>query len=245
MQSKKYILGAICLALAGVIGYLAANRRSENLTATVVRTYKVAPERADEIDTALNRLFWQKEDEGVARAQVFGNGLVLVRAPAGYHMGVRDLLSHIDREKVPARSSVRTDYWLILADADRESNASQFPKLTQVLSSIEKLEGIRRFRVIEHLSSNSLSGNVVKVEGTVLKVRSTASLYMDRVLLDLDLETRSGKIKTSTQINPGEYVVMGQSSAEPGILPKGDPRGSALAAGDSEIYYVVRAKIQK
>ncbi len=92
MHNRKAFLGIVILAIAIGLGYSYGTRQSgEGLRIPVVRSYNVPAGRADEVRNALNSLFWTKDGEA-GNAQVFGNGLVVVRAPEGFQAGVESLV---------------------------------------------------------------------------------------------------------------------------------------------------------
>ena len=242
MQRNRGIWIGLTLILAVGLGYLISMKfRTEESTALVVRTYNVPPERADELKNSLNHLFWHKENGDSGSAQVFGNGLILVRAPEGYQQGVRRMIEQLGSLPPAARTTIRLDYWLIVGEEDKSTNLESFAALAPVLKSIEALDGHRNFRILEHLATSSVAGDGAHIKGSVYEATSTASPLNDHISLQLDLRSRLGEVKSTTQIKDGEYLILGQSALEPG-LNVGKVR---VAAKSANVYYVVRAEAFK
>src|SRR5690349_3846052 len=107
MHTRKYLLAAVSLLAAGAIGFVMASRRIESLNTPVVRTYQVPVDRADELKNHLNHLLWTKDNGDGGSAQVFGNGLVLVRATLGYQQGVQTLIEKLATQPPEPRKRVR------------------------------------------------------------------------------------------------------------------------------------------
>ena len=245
MQSKKMIWVVVSLIAAIAVGFLAGSRRNaESVTATLVKTYNVPFDRAEEVKNSLNHLFSQKDGEMLGSAQVFGNGVMLVRAPEGFQRGVEHLIEQLGTEKTPQRIAIRLDSWLVVGQEDKKSNIEMFPALSTVLSAIDKLDGPRKFRVLEHLSSTGMSGQEVKIKGTAAEVTSMAFTVQTNEALGLRLDFKStlGNLKTDTQIKAGEYLILGQNAVDPGTSSE----QQKIAGGHpTNVYYVVHAEIAK
>src|SRR6187402_3561379 len=96
MQKKSLIIASLTVLVALVVGYLVGHRSEEaSLTTPVVRTYQVSPDRADEIKGQLNSLMDSKDGERPGRAQVFSNGVMIVRAPLGFQQGIHKLIEQM------------------------------------------------------------------------------------------------------------------------------------------------------
>jgi hypothetical protein len=225
------------------LGFIVGDRRDADRRSTVpiVRTYEVSPDHADEVRASLNRLLMPKEGEAAGFAQFFGNGLLLVRAPENFHRGIGQLIQRLSEEKTPARATIRLDYWLVIGREDKASNADSIPHLAQALTAIDKVDGPRKFQVLDHIGINALTGSEVEVKGRIAKAKSIAVVRNDLVGLKLDIESKLGEVQTTTQVKPGEFLVIGQS-----VLERGFEVGD-LKVGDSNssVYYVLRAEILK
>ncbi len=243
MQRNRIIWVAVSLAAAITAGFLIGSRHSsESNTASVVKTYTVPSDRADEVKNSLNRLFSQRSGELLGSAQVFGNGLMLVRAPEGYQTGVDRLLEQLGSEKPRQHSAIRLDYWLVIGQEDKKSNTEVVPALSAVLKAIDALDGPRKYRVLEHLSSNSMSGQEVRIKGSASEATSVAVLSNESLALRMEFKSRLGEVKTDTQIKPGEYLILGQNAVDPQVRV-----GDVIIAsgGPTNVYYIVHAEIVK
>src|SRR3954467_15617425 len=98
MQKQRIVIGAIALVAAIGFGFvIGQQRRNEDLTVPVVRTYNTQPERIDELKAQLNKLLEQKDAPNLGRVQAFTNGLMIVRAPEGYQHGIRKLIELLEK----------------------------------------------------------------------------------------------------------------------------------------------------
>lgn len=242
MPKAKLMWISISLIAAFAFGWLVnAKRDTENLAVPVVRTYDVPAERADEIRSNLNRLFRVNDSNSEGSAQIFGNGVMLVRAPIGFQRGIKNLVEKLANEKPVPHATVHLDYWLVTGQTDNVSNASSMPQLSKVLEAISQVDGPRKFRILEHLSSNSMTGLEVEVKGWLGKVKSVAVVKNDFIGLRLDLHSKLGEVRTDTLIKAGEFLVLGQNAVEPGLQVGNEKLGT----GQANVYYIVRSEVVK
>ena len=243
MPSSKTIIILVSIAATLALGFFIGDRRDSDRRSTipVVRTYEVSPDNADEIRGSLNRLLMPKEGEPAGFAQLFGNGLLLVRAPENFHRGIGHLIRKLSEEKSPTRATVRLDYWLVVGREDKTSNAETFPHLAKALNAIDQVDGPRKFIVLDHISMNVLTGSEAEVKGRIAKAKSIAVVRNDLVGLRIELESKFGRVQTDTQVKPNEFVVIGQSVVERGF-EMGDLK---IADSNSSAYHVLRAEIVK
>jgi hypothetical protein len=242
MQKSKTIWVVLALVATLTAGYFIGSRHSSEVTAPVVKTYSLPSNRIDEVRDSLNRLFRQQNGEALGVAQVFGNGLILVRAPEGFQGGIKRLIEQLGSEKAPQRTAVRLDSWLVVGHEDKKSNLETLPLLSTALSAIDKLDGPRKYRVLEHISANAMSGQEVSIQGAAAEIRSSTTKIdnTDELALRLEFKSKLGQIKTDTQIKPGEFLVLGQNAVSQ------DSRiGDEKVAGGvpTNVYYIVRAEL--
>jgi hypothetical protein len=237
MQTRKVLLSIACLLVAGAIGFLLAARRQENLTTPVIRTYKVASDRTFEIKNALSRLLATPGGES-GTAQVFGNGMVLVRAPIGYQRGISNMIDLLASDSPKSRVRLRLDYYMVMGQTGKDSNIESFKDLAPVLSSIAKVDGSNHFRLLEHLATVSHTGDESSGEGSMLKAISTTYYWQQQLNLKVSLDSWFGKVKTNTEIVPGDYLILGQNAQ---TLDEARTR----KFGEGNVYYVVHAEILK
>lgn len=237
MEGRRFIFAGASVVVAIAIGYVVGTKKNEDETkGWVVRSYQVPPARAEEIKSALNRVFWVKNDESAGAAQVFGSGLMLVRAPMGIQTGVASLIDQLTAEKQTKRTSVRMDYWLVVGSEEKTSNATSLPSIQKALEGISEVDGARNYRVIEHLSSNSNSGQEIEIQGSRSKVKTQVNNRDDGYTLRLEYQSDLGKVKTDTQLNAGEFLVLGQNAVDEKV-----PADRKFPPG-TNVYYIVRAQ---
>lgn len=239
MYSKTKVIILIAVAAAIGLGYvLGSHRQAESLV--TVHTYMVPTDRTDEVKAQLNYLMsGAYNGEPLGRAQVFSNGLLVVRAPESYQQGIRKMIDQLSRSGASPHGSVHIDYWLVTGAEDEKASIDDSNPLSQVFKSIAATDGERKFRVLEHLATNSISGQEVMVQGSVSKATSTSMLGPDVVRMKLDFDSRLGKVKSETRVKYGEFLVIGQNA-----VPQED-RGLKLGPLSGNVYYIVRAELMK
>ena len=241
MQNSKSVWIAVVLLAVVTITLILDSKRFVG-SEWAVKTYVVPADRVDEVKTSLNRLFAGKDGETSGNAQVFGSGLMLVRAPEGYQKGVAQLIDQLGSEKPRPQTTIHLDYWLIAGQEDKKSNIDAIPALSNVLSTIDKLDGPRKYRILEHLSSNSTSGGEVAIHGAAVESRSIAWMMNESVRIRLEFHSKMGDLKTDTQLKPGEFLVLGQNAIGPDARI-GDEK--VVKGAPTNAYYVVRAEVSK
>ena len=252
MQRGKLFWATAGIAIALILGYLVGKRgsleSSDQPTAPVVRSYQVPVERASEIRNALNTLFWKgKDDNSLGHAQLFNGGLLLVRAPEEIQAGVGGLIRQITEQKLPSNRPIHIDYWLVTGEEAKTSNGEGFRSLGPVLSSITKVDGPRSFRVLEHLASNSLSGQKVMLKGSIVDSKMTANLVGSYLTLDTRFQSPFGDVESSTRLESGDYVILGENSVKPEDVRLHDEERFKGARDERQInvYHILHAEILK
>jgi len=218
MQKGKLILTCVSLVLAIGLGYVVGSKQSgKNLKVPVVRSYTVPSGRAEEVRNSLNKLFWQQDGQApLGTAQIFGDGLMLVRAPEGFQNGVGNLVAKLTSLQPQASNTIHIDYWLVMGEQAAESNSDSIKLLSTVLSSIDKLDGPRKFRILEHIAANTLSNSQeVRIKGSIVELKERAKYVDNHILLDTYASSHLGEINADTQMNLGDYVVLGENSLKP------------------------------
>lgn len=235
MQRNRLLWSGIFLVAAIAIGYLIAGKQAkENSESLLVRTYVLPFDRADELKNALNRLFHVEGKESVANAQVFANGVMLVRAPIGIQEGVKQLVDRMGSETVPPHKSIHMDTWLVIGEESKSSNADAMKDLTAPLQTVDKLDGPRQYRVLEHIASNAGSAQEVATNGAVARVMTTTLVRDNGLTLRVDISSDYGKVRSDTDIKPGEFVVLGQN---------GVPENKRGGKTPANVYYILRAQV--
>lgn len=257
MQSKHVnnVIAAIALVLLVALAFRAweKEKAQPDPNTQIVRTYTVPEGRAEEIRSVLSRLFWQKDqDNPVASTQIFGNGVLVVRAPIAYQNGIGNLVAKISQDALgPAvrdvHERVHLDYWLVLGETTGKANGDTFGDLSPVLDSIAKVDGTRKFRVIEHIGSSSSLGAESDVRGNIAEIKNVAHKSSDdQILLDFSARAHNvGDVTTKTLIKSGEFVVLGQNSLHPDPELLKELHGpAAWAENPPNVYHVIRIDTQ-
>jgi hypothetical protein len=249
MHGKKVVLLASSIIIALILGYLIGVRRNADHSSNpIVKTYSVPEARASEIRYRLEKLFQQGEKEpAVGGAQLFGQGLMLVRAPEEFHAGIAELISDISHQEAPPKSPIHIDYWLVTGDEAKESNGQSFKNLSGVFSSIAKVDGPRKFRILEHLGFNSTSGQVVKVKGSIVQAHTTATLVSGHFFLNTEVISPLGDVESNTQIEPNDYIILAENSLKPKDLKLRDDNKFSGERDDRQtnVYHILHAELLK
>jgi len=207
------MIGAIVIAV--VLGFVICKSKHENTETWELRSYEVPPERANEVRDVLDGIFFEKNNDTRPVVRLFGNGLLLVRAPNGIQSGISELVASAIKQPPTKKQTVRTDYWLVAAvDADKGELAP--PGLKDVFTSIEKSTGSGKFRVVEHLSSLGVSGQQAIVKGSIAENKITGNSRGENVELKIQVNSALGDVQLNTIVKAGETLVIGQNGVLPG-----------------------------
>jgi len=237
MQRSKVIWIVVSLVAAIAVGFTVGTKKNqEHSDAPIVHTYKMSFEQADNFKNMLNRLFSQQSAAPVASAQALSSGALIVRAPESMMVGLDEMIAHLEKQLPLDRKTIRLDYWVVLGEPAKTSNTSSLTAISTPLGAIDKLDGPRTYRILEHLSSSSISDHEVQINGSVARITAMAMTRTDNLLLRLEMRSRLGEVKSDTQGKPGEFIVLGQSALEPGI----SIGNQKVANGPANVYYIVR-----
>ncbi|MGZ3721717.1 MAG: hypothetical protein ACXVA9_02225 [Bdellovibrionales bacterium] len=240
MQTKRFILVAVSVLVAIGLGFMIGSRRhSSDLMIPVVKTYMVPVDRTEEIKTQINKLIEGGVPETNGRAQVFSNGLMIVRAPEGFQRGIGQLIEQLEKVKSLPRQTVHIDCWIVTGQEDKVSNAESIAVLALPLAAIAKLDGPRKFHVLEHFGTNSISGQETKIKGAVAEVISTPFLNGEGLSVKMDIRGKLGELKSDAQAKQGEFLILGQNSADSLV------KDGKINNGSMNVYYILRADLSK
>ncbi len=249
MENSKRFFVMVSVLIALVLGFILGNRQNtEKLKQPVVVSYSVPAERADEIKNQLNKIFYQNTNEPpLGTAQVIGGGTLLVRAPEAFQAGIGQMMSQLSTLTVKARMSIHIDYWLITGEESKQSNGASFGPLSTVLGSIEKYDGARKFRVLEHLASNALDGEKSRVRGSIADMENMASLSNEHIYLQSRANSGFGEVNSNTQVNSGDYIVLGENSLKPSDVKLHDDKkiSGSQDAHPTNVYHVLHVEASK
>ncbi len=201
--------------------------------ATLLRSYNVRPELAEEIRSALGPALMPYQ-VGVAP-----NGQLLVAAPPSYQRGVEEFLNEVAARKPSATPSIRVEAWFVTASPGAPEDAPALKEVEPALRALAQSKGPTHFELLEQLSTQAQSGERNSdVQGTRAGMVVSATVLRDgqdhpvvAAQLKLHLNQGPGGITAQTQLRPGELLVLGQN----GLLDKGGT--------DRQLYYIVRATL--
>ncbi|MCJ8278244.1 MAG: hypothetical protein HRT44_03900 [Bdellovibrionales bacterium] len=250
MFIQKYIWAAVAGVLSLGLGayWGGINQKNfEEAYVPVVKTYKVPADRAGEIKSILNDLFYQEDKKGSSRAQAIGNNLLLVKAPIGFHKGIQGLISNIEGRSPTKNKKVHIDYWVVLATDNGLKNPGNTKEISKAIESIKEVSGDGEFRVLEHLSANTSNGRSVEVRGWLSNAETNVGFFEDNIFLRMKFRSDFGEVKTSTKTTDGEFIILGQSAMRPKRLERLNVLKAGALAHDvsAKVYYIVRAKTVK
>lgn len=238
MQSRNLWLAAICLIAVGLLGYIIAGKRAENQSTNVVRTYKVAPERADEIRQTLRGLFKRGDDMPLASVQTYSGGLLLVAAPKSLQTGIANMIEQIEEMKAPQRAQLKTEYWLVLAE-EGASNSASFKDLGKALSALEQADGPKRFRTLEHIRALSSNREEFFSKGQFGEIKGTLNMRDGMIWAMFAMNSYFGELKSNMELKPGEFTILGQNAVK-----EGERTGiKTTASAGSNVYHIIRTEI--
>jgi hypothetical protein len=221
---------ALALIFAVVLGYIAARKINPDSQTMSIRTYAVPASRSEEIKNVLNRMFSTDKTDG--SAQVFGNGTLIVKGPESYQAGISRLVSEIS-DKKRSLHTIHFDYWLVRGEAATPSNADQIAPLASVLATINKAQGSKNFKLLEHIGFNSLDRREVVLQGSLAEVKNISKEVDDAIELSTEINAhRLGQLRINTQVKSGEFVILGEN----GLGASEDEHHS------KELYHIIRAE---
>jgi hypothetical protein len=218
-----------------------------------IRSYTV-PKGLDEKELASKvAASLRKGDDTLGRVTSFGDGTLVVTAPASLQKGVGELMERLARAgpATPAPTlTVTIDYWLVLGQpaagpegaAAGQPDAKGLSEVAPALEEIRKAQGPMRFRLLEKQRLTSLvPGDPSRMRGRYAEVdQDVRTLGSGQVLADVRIGVESARIATRVKLEPGKLIILGESGFRGGSIPGVDPTGKAE---DLMIYYVLSADI--
>lgn len=173
------------------------------------------------------------------QAQALANGTILVRAPLSVMAGIEQLVKQMEKMPSAPKRVVHLDYWLVVGEAATSPDPGVAGVLAGAFAAIDKVDGPRRFRVLEHLASNSASGEEVRVKGISAESLATALVNDQDVSVKLDFQSRLGQVRSTTVVKPGQVLVLGQTAVAADTASDREK----IAKAPANVYYVIRASL--
>ena len=231
----------------------------------VLRTYEVPRDRQDDIREMLQSALGAGES-GIGRVTNGPRGTVLVVAPARIQADIVQLLGG-GLEAPPASGPITLTYWFVVGrPLDRAPDGRPYAlagttddsRLDPVLREIAAVEGPTEFSLLEQIQLTSMNRDDGMVTGRFGRVRQRATTSGAGIVADVAIyfglngPSGSNILESQLLLEPGQFVVMGQSGLdydEPmsastvGISPQGlfsNDRTEDLHT----LYYVISAALQ-
>jgi hypothetical protein len=230
-----FVIGVVLAAAA-----LSAVQSWHRPEATVLRSYDVRPEIANEVESALQAALSPSNDFRYGRVTLSPSGQLLVIAPPSIQKGVEQVLRDVASREPPRTPSIHFEAWLVTASPGAPADSPNLKEIEPALRALEQSKGPAHFELLEKLSTQTRSGQNSSVQGEHALLSVTGSLLRGNkdqpiiaALLDLTVHGHGPPpfIKAQTELRPGELLVVGQSNLSDG------------PDADRALYYIVRATL--
>lgn len=213
--------------------------------ALVMKTYEVPGGYGQQVKSVLSSAFYGVKDHVGARAVVGPDGQLVVVGPAGLHEGVQALLATMKDKPAatpPPTFGMRT--WLVLGSptGGEGHRRGALKSAGAALDALEKAQGAMDFWLLERLDVQVLGDDRAEVRGRHAQAGVRASVWNERLLMDVQLKAGRSEITTRLSARPGQQVVLGEAGAnlrdfDGHPLPEGHE-------GPVTLFYIVQADIQ-
>lgn len=247
MSIKRIMLPILSLTAAITLGtYLGSHnfKPGSSSNTPMVKTYQVSTGRSSEAKGVLYRLFRNIDHTNVATA---GRDSIIATFPKYYEKGVDQLMEQFKSARSENESKIRMDYWVLRGTQANIKKDINLKKLNPVIQSISEVDGKQNFQLLEHLSTNSISGYESKVEGWLSDIRARAYKSDQDVTIDIEFKTRFGKIESNTKVKNGDFVVIGQSAVNPqkyrAVVRNSHQMVENKSSDISKVYYVIKTSL--
>lgn len=211
-QMALFLLTLVCLAGSVACSKLESPGSTE--VGYAMEAYTIPPQYGRDIAQAIKKLVTDDDGKPInGRVQVAPNGQLLVAAPAQFQAGVKKFVAALGEKNVQTAPTITFDYWVIIGHPGiKKTNlAKEFTTALEVATRDQDPQG---YYLLERLSSVSLSGQHVVVEGTFSRIVIEPAVYNQNVVADLDFKVADSKVKSRLQMVPGKLTVLGQTGLE-------------------------------
>ncbi len=202
--------------------------------APVMRTYEVPAGRSDELEQVLKSAMSMGRDQPPrGRVDQLHDGRLVVVAPESIHAGVAQLcLDFQGQPEPPPPTTIPIDYWVVRAQRGETADAGALPAELEGVAQEILVDGPAKLTLVEHLRLASSAHDFAKVEGRYAKVQHRFSPRGDRLVANIDFETRrsDSQVESTLSIEPETFVILG-------VGGDGDD-----SVEDASLYYVLRAQ---
>jgi hypothetical protein len=210
---------------------------------TVMRSYEVRPEIANEVASALRSALSPSSGPYYGRVSLSPSGQLLVVAPPSIQQGVEQVLKEVAAREPATTPSIHFEAWLVTASTGAPADSPNLKEIAPALHALEQSKGPAHFELLEKLTTQTRSGQESSVQGDYALLSVTGSVLRgnkDQAIIAALLEVTMHPhgphgpppfIRAQTELRPGELLVLGQSN-----YPNGPDAERA-------IYYIVRATL--
>jgi hypothetical protein len=215
-----------------------------------LRTFDVDPQYQQEVFAALRRILTPDEGKIPAvngRVEQLPSGQILVNADAATLEQVEKVLQGMRARPPAATPQATLRYWAVFGStgAERTANAPNPPMppaLRAVLEEVQRIHGNLTFRVLGTAALATSSGQLGEADGWPLSVEQTVYVQGNTLNASISMEltgnapnsvgnSRIGNLTVRTNLERGEFVVLGESHV---VFP-----GSAGQFERGPVFYVV------
>lgn len=210
--------------------------------ATVMRSYIVHGDHADEVRSALQNALRADDDKSYfGRVTLAPNGQLIVTAPESVHRGVERLLDDVGAYSAGPTPTIKLEAWFVRGSGGAGESDATLAEVKPALQAITEAQGINRFQLIEKLTIHARAGHEGDVQGAHGAMRAEPTLRragkeQAAVFSKLSLWLNRGgtRLNAEMEMKPGELMVLGQSAYSPDGAPNSD---------NQTLYYIVRASL--
>jgi hypothetical protein len=246
MTRNRKVLSSLAIAgvvlVAATLGCTGTKGTTEPVeTPVVLRTYKVPPRLQNEVRGTLLTAMGGRSEAPVGQVSVGPGGTLVVVAPESVHEGIEQLVTELGSvessslEPVP----VQLTYWLVVgrpaADppgGPQPRTAASLHAIAPVLTELTRSQGPMEFSLLERLQLASLGEDSAEMTGGVATIRQRASVVGANVVADLRITAGPATIETRVKIEPGQFLVLGQS----GYRDREEP--------EATLFYVISSNVE-
>jgi hypothetical protein len=216
MTRPILLLAALTLALCACRGSAPAQ---EEPAPAVVRVYTVAPDRADQIRSALAGVLTTSKDDG-GHVTALPDGHVLVLAQPRVHASIAEALKQLD---APAdahapgpMTAVRLKFWIVDADGAAGDDDAALAPIRDALAAVKDPLGAKGFALHDAIATSA------NLEGEWTNARTAARTEIeyrlrparDGVRATLQIKSDAGiEFHTTTTVPFDQTVVLAQLNA--------------------------------
>lgn len=210
--------------------------------ATVMRSYAVHGDHADEVRAALQSALRTGDDKQfLGRVTLAPNGQLIVTAPESIQRGVTKLLEDVLSVSPGPTPTIKLEAWFVRAGVGEGATDPRLAEIQPALDAIAEAQSVSQFQLLEKLTLHSRAGHTGSVDGIRTKLLAEPTVRRSgnkQVAVSASLELRVNRVNAGlgvdVELTPGELLVLGQSA-----YAEGDP----ATAAPQTLYYIVRATL--